>query len=38
MLSESHRHAKIASNLVEWKVPVPAKGKAELLYRVRVKF
>ena len=38
MLNESHRHTKIASNLVEWKVPVPAKGKAELVYRVRVKF
>ncbi len=38
VLSESHRHAKVTSNLVEWKVTVPAKGKAELAYRVRVKF
>lgn len=38
MLAESLRHAKATSNLVEWKVPVPAKGKAELTFRVRVKF
>src|SRR5262249_24445416 len=38
VLSESRRHAKVTSNLVEWSVPVPAKGKAELTYRVRVKF
>jgi hypothetical protein len=38
MLQESLRHAKVTSNLVEWKVPVPAKGKAELTFRVRVKF
>jgi hypothetical protein len=38
VLNESHRHAKVTSNLVEWKVPVPAKGKAELAFRVRVKF
>ena len=38
MLQESQRHAKVTSSLVEWKVPVPAKGKAELTYRVRIKF
>jgi hypothetical protein len=38
MLNESQRHTKVTSNLVEWKVPVPAKGKAELTFRVRVKF
>lgn len=38
MLAENHRHTKVTSNLVEWKVPVPAKGKAELAFRVRVKF
>ncbi len=38
ILSESHRHTKVTSNLVEWRVPVPAKGKAELTFRVRVKF
>ncbi len=38
MLGESQPHAKVTSSLVEWKVPVPAKGKAELTFRVRVKF
>lgn len=38
MLQESLRSTKVTSNLVEWKVPVPAKGKAELTFRVRVKF
>ncbi|MGH7003765.1 MAG: DUF4139 domain-containing protein, partial [Alphaproteobacteria bacterium] len=38
MLQESHRHAKVTSNLVEWKIPVPAKGKTEMSYRVRIKF
>src|SRR5262249_8816148 len=38
MWSQSHPHTKVAANLVEWKVPVPAKGKAELTYRVRIKF
>ncbi len=38
MLNESQRHTKVTSNLVEWKVPVPAKGKAELTFRLRVKF
>jgi hypothetical protein len=38
VLQESQRHTKVTSNLVEWKVPVPAKGKAELTFRVRIKF
>ncbi|MBL8665367.1 MAG: DUF4139 domain-containing protein [Candidatus Odyssella sp.] len=38
MLGESSRHTKVTSSLVEWNVPVPAKGKAELSFRVRVKF
>lgn len=38
MLDESIRHTKVTSSLVEWKVPVPAKGKAALTFRVRVKF
>jgi len=38
MLQESQRHTKVTAGLVEWKVPVPAKGKAELTFRVRVKF
>jgi len=38
MLQQSQPHAKVTAGLVEWKVPVPAKGKAELTFRVRVKF
>jgi hypothetical protein len=38
MLQESHKHAKVTAGLVEWTVTVPAKGKAELTYRVRVRF
>ena len=38
MLQETHRHTKVTSNLVEWKIPVPAKGKAEMTFRVRIKF
>jgi hypothetical protein len=38
MLQESQRHTKVTAGLVEWKVPVPAKGRAELTFRVRVKF
>lgn len=37
MVSESQPHAKVASGIVEWKVSVPADGKATLTYRVRVK-
>ncbi len=37
ILQESAPHAKVTANLVEWKIPVPAKGKAELTYRARVK-
>ncbi|MCW5772753.1 MAG: DUF4139 domain-containing protein [Rhodospirillaceae bacterium] len=38
ILQESHLHEKVTSNLVEWKIPVPAKSKAELTFRVRTKF
>jgi hypothetical protein len=38
VLQQSLAHTKVTSNLAEWKVPVPAKGKAELTYRVRIKF
>ncbi len=38
ILSESHSHKKISSSEAEWLVKVPAKGSAELLYRVKVKF
>jgi hypothetical protein len=38
VIQQSLPHGKVTSNLAEWKVPVPAKGKAELTYRVRIKF
>ncbi len=38
ILQESAPHAKVTANLVEWKIPVPAKGKSELTYRARVRF
>ena len=37
MVSESQPHTKAASGTAEWKVSVPAEGKATLSYRVRVK-
>ncbi len=36
MLSESLEHKKIAANLVEWQVVVPAESEVVLTYRVRV--
>ena len=36
MVSESQPHIKRASGVAEWKVSVPAKGKATLTYRVRI--
>ena len=38
ILSENLNHTKISSSESEWMVAVPAKGSAELLYRVKVKF
>lgn len=38
MVSESQPHIRAASGVVEWKVSVPADGKATLTYRVRVKY
>ncbi len=38
ILAESHGHKRITAGLVEWSIPVPAKGKAEMSYRVRTKF
>ncbi|MFC1844513.1 DUF4139 domain-containing protein [Thermodesulfobacteriota bacterium] len=38
ILSENLTHKKISSSESEWLVTVPAKGSAELLYRVKVKF
>jgi hypothetical protein len=38
ILSENLAHKKISSSESEWLVTVPAKGSAELLYRVKVRF
>jgi len=38
IISENHRHNKISSSEAEWHITVPAKGSAELLYRVKVRF
>lgn len=38
IVSESHPHAKAASGTAEWKINVPAEGKATLTYRVRVRY
>jgi hypothetical protein len=38
MISESQPHTKAASGTAEWKVKVPAEGKATLTYRVRVRY
>jgi hypothetical protein len=38
MISESQPHTKVTSSTAEWKVRVPADGKAILTYRVRVKY
>lgn len=38
MISESQPHTKVASGMAEWKVEVPAEGRATLSYRVRVKY
>ena len=38
MVSESQPHTRAASGTAEWKVSVPAEGKATLVYRVRVRY
>jgi hypothetical protein len=38
ILEESYLHQKVTSSLVEWKIQVPAKGKAKLTFKVRTKF
>jgi hypothetical protein len=38
MVSESQPHTKAASGTAEWKVGVPAEGKATLVYRARVRY
>lgn len=38
MLSESLKHESPNSNQAQWQVPVPAEGKADLAYKLRIKF
>ena len=38
MLSESHPHKKTASNTAVWLADVPANGKAQMVYKVRVRY
>jgi hypothetical protein len=38
MLRESARHEKPTANTAVWHIPVPAQGRAELNYTVRVKY
>jgi hypothetical protein len=36
MVSESQPHIRGASGIAEWKISIPANGKAMLTYRVRI--
>ncbi len=38
ILTESHSHHKESSSAASWRIPVPAKGEATLVYRVLVKY
>lgn len=38
MLEESHRHAKAAAGVAQWRLTVPAEGAVTLKYRVRVRY
>ena len=38
MQKESHQHEKVASGTAEWKIKVPAEGKATLIYDVLVRY
>ena len=38
ILTQSHSHRKDSSSAASWRIPVPAKGEATLVYRVRVKY
>jgi hypothetical protein len=38
MLETSHPQRKVAANLAEWEIEIPAEGETELSYRVRVRF
>ena len=35
---ENFKHEKVGANLAQWQIPVPADGKVELKYTVRIKF
>ena len=37
ILTESYNHHKESSSAASWRIPLPAKGEAQLVYRVRVK-
>ena len=36
--AETFKHEKVGADLAQWQVPVPADGKVELKYTVRIKF
>lgn len=38
ILEESSKHEKVGAYLAQWNISVPAEGKAELKYKVRMKF
>ncbi|THU00308.1 DUF4139 domain-containing protein [Lampropedia puyangensis] len=38
ILNESHKHSKPTANLAQWNVEVPADGKTELSYTVRIQY
>ena len=38
MLRESHKHRKLAANLVEWAIEIPAENSVTLEYRVLVRY
>ncbi len=38
VIAESHKHVKVSAHRAEWTIEVPAKGKTELTYRVRVDY
>ena len=38
MLESSHPQRKVAANLAEWEIEIPAEGETQLTYRVRVRF
>jgi hypothetical protein len=38
MLEESHPHEKVAADTAQWRLTIPAEGKVQLRYRVRVRY